>query len=109
TVYNDDFGVVRERRNVALGVGPVELSYGDVAEQIQPETVHIRALGDATALAVLEQNYRYDRLTPEALLQKSLGKTIKVYRYNEKLGTEEEKLAEVLAVERGVVLRIDGQ
>ncbi|HEY8944668.1 MAG TPA: DUF4139 domain-containing protein [Polyangiaceae bacterium] len=109
TVYNQNFGVVRERRGVALGRGHVELSYADVAAHIQPETVHIRSLDDPSSLAVLEQNYRYDLLTPETLLEKSVGKTIKVYRYNEKLGTEEAKAAEVLAVEQGVVLRIDGQ
>lgn len=109
TVYNQNFGVVRERRRVSLGQGRVELSFADVASKIQPQTVHIVSVGDPESLSVLEQNYRYDLLSPETLLQKSVGKTIKVYRYNEKLGTEEEKAAEVLAVENGVVLRIDGQ
>jgi hypothetical protein len=109
TVYNQNFGVVRDRRSVALGEGHVELSYGDVAAHVQPETVHIRALDDPESLSVLEQNYRYDLLTPETLLKKSIGKTIRVYRYNEKLGTEEAKPAEVLAVDPSVVLRIDGQ
>lgn len=109
TVYNQNFGVVREARRVALGEGRIELSFADVAAQIQPETVHIRSLGAADDLAVLEQNYRYDLLSPETLLKKYLGRTIKVYRSNERLGTEEERSAEVLAVEQGVVLRIDGQ
>jgi hypothetical protein len=34
---------------------------------------------------------------------------VKVYRYNEKLGTEEMKHAEVLSVEGGVTLKIDGE
>lgn len=109
TVYNQDFGVVRERRRVDLGTGRIELAYADVAAKLQPETVHIRSLADARSLSVLEQNYRFDLLTPETLLKKYVGKRIKVYRYNEKLGTEEEKAADVLAVENGVVLRIDGQ
>lgn len=108
TVYNQNFGVVREQRTVALGRGHVELAYGDVAAHIQPETVHIRSL-DPASLSVLEQNYRYDLLSPETLLAKSVGKTIKVYRYDERSGTERETTAEVLAVEQGVVLRIDGQ
>ena len=57
----------------------------------------------------MEQNYRYDLLTPDTLLKKYVGKTIKVYRYNEHTGVDEEKQAEVLSVEGGVVLKIDGQ
>ena len=109
TVYNQNFGLVREVRSARLGKGQVELSYGDVSAHIQPETVHIKSLTSDGALSVLEQNYRYDLLTPDTLLKKYLGKTVKVYRYNEHTGVEEEKQAEILAVEGGVVLRIDGQ
>jgi hypothetical protein len=80
-----------------------------VSAHIQPETVHIRSIDDPDALAVLEQNYRYDLLTPEKLLEKYVGKRVKVVRHNEKLGTDEILPAEVLAVEGGPVLRIDGE
>ncbi|MEP7050453.1 MAG: DUF4139 domain-containing protein [Pseudomonadota bacterium] len=109
TVYNQNFGLVREVRSTRLGQGRVELSYGDVSAHIQPETVHIKSLSHDGALSVLEQNYRYDLLTPDTLLKKYLGKTVKVYRYNEHTGVEEQKQAEILAVEGGVVLKIDGQ
>jgi hypothetical protein len=109
TVYNSNFGLVRERRQVNLGKGKVELAFADVSAHIQPETVHITSLTRADALTVFEQNYRYDLLTPEKLLEKYVGKSVKVVRYNEKLGTDEAKDAEVLAVEGGTVLRIDGE
>ncbi|HEY3668990.1 MAG TPA: DUF4139 domain-containing protein [Polyangiaceae bacterium] len=109
TVYNQNFGLVREVRSAKLGSGQVELSYGDVSAHIQPETVHIKSLSADNTLSVLEQNYRYDLLTPETLLKKYLGKTVKVYRYNEHTGVEEEKQAEILAVDGGVVVRVDGQ
>jgi len=109
TVYNQNFGLVREVRSARLGKGQVELSYGDVSAHVQPETVHIKSLSGEGSLSVLEQNYRYDLLTPDTLLKKYLGKTVKVYRYNEQTGTEQERQAEILAVEGGVVLRIDGQ
>ncbi|MEO8904652.1 MAG: DUF4139 domain-containing protein [Polyangiaceae bacterium] len=109
TVYNQNFGLVREVRSVHLGSGRVELAYGDVSAHIQPETVHIKSLTSDGALSVLEQNYRYDLLTPDTLLKKYLGKTVKVYRYNEHTGVEEEKQAEILSVEGGVVLKLDGQ
>ena len=109
TVYNQNFGLVREVRSARLGTGQVELSYGDVSAHIQPETVHIKSLTRDSALSVLEQNYRYDLLTPATLLKKYLGKTVKLYRYNEHTGVEDQKQAEILAVEGGVVLKIDGQ
>ncbi len=109
TIYNSNFGLVREERRLDLGRGRVELAFADVSAHIQPETVHLRALDAPDQLQVLEQNYRYDLLTPEKLLEKYVGKQVKVVRYNEKLGTDETKIADVLAVESGPVLRIDGE
>jgi hypothetical protein len=109
TVYNQNFGLVREVRLVHLGTGRVELSYGDVSAHIEPETVHIKSLSGDASLNVLEQSYRYDLLTPETLLKKYLGKTVAVYRYNEATGKDEQKQAELLSVEGGTVVKIDGQ
>lgn len=109
TVYNQNFGLVREVRKVALGQGKISLEFSDVSAHIQPETVHIKSLEAEDALSVMEQNYRYDLLSPQKLLEKYLNKKIKVYRYNEKTGREEMKEAKVLAVEQGTVLEIDGE
>jgi len=108
-VYNQNFGLVREVRQVHLGTGQTELSYADVSAHIQPESVHLKSLAGDEGLTVLEQNYRYDLLSPETLLKKYLGKTVKVYRYNEHMGLDEAKQATVLSVEGGTVLNIDGQ
>ena len=52
-----------------------------------PKTVHIKALGASLRFwKMLEQNYRYDVLAPDTLLDKYVGKTVKVYRYNEEDG-----------------------
>jgi hypothetical protein len=109
TVYNQNFGVVRDTRRLKLGAGRVELSFKDVSAHIQPETVRLHSLTKGALFEVLEQNYRYDLLTPAKLLEKYVGKQISVYRYNERTGTEEKKAAEVLSVEGGVTLRIDGE
>ena len=72
TVYNQDFGVVREVRELAsLGTGQVALEFRDVAATIQPETVTIKSLSAPGSISVLEQNYRYDLLTPEKLMEKA--------------------------------------
>jgi hypothetical protein len=99
TVYNGNFGLVREVRDVDLALGKVALEFRDVAAHIQPETVHIKSLSSPSALDVYEQNYRYDLLTPEKLLEKYVGKHVKLHRYNKELGTEEDFDAEVLAAD----------
>jgi hypothetical protein len=109
TVYNSNFALVREERRIALGVGRVSLAYEDVSAHIQPETVHIRSLRAPEALVVLEQNYRYDLLSPEKLLEKYVGKRVAVARYDRQTGTDQIRQAELLSAENGAVLRIDGE
>jgi hypothetical protein len=110
TVYTGGFGLVREVRDVPLAEGRrVALEYQDVSTKIQPETVHLRPLGAPDAFRVLEQNYRYDLLSPEKLLEKYVGRKVKVVRWNEAKGQDETREAEVLAVQRGPVLKIDGE
>ncbi|UCG87576.1 MAG: DUF4139 domain-containing protein, partial [Gemmatimonadota bacterium] len=108
TVYNQNFGLVREVRSLSLGTGRVYLEFRDVSAQIEPETVSIKTLGSGQ-LNVLEQNYRYDLLNPQKLLEKYVGRTIKVYRYNSATGREEEYEAEVLSVNQAPILRIGNE
>ncbi len=108
TVYNQDFGLVREVRTLDLRAGRVALEYGDVASGIQPETVHIRPLGGG-GLQVLEQNYQFDLLSPQKLLEKYVGRTVRVYRTNSQTGLEEQIEAEVLSVNGGPILRIGNE
>jgi hypothetical protein len=105
TIYNQNFGLVREVRDVTLARGRVALEFADVAASIQPETVHIKS-GRPEWLRVLEQNYQYDLLNPQKLLEKYVGRTVTVYRYNESTGRDEPFEAEVLSVNQGPILRI---
>ena len=106
TVYNQNFGLVREIRSIELGRGVLGLEYGDVASTIQPETVHIRSLNRGNPLSVLEQNYQYDLLNPQKLLEKYVGRIVKVHIWNREEEREETVEAEVLSVNGGTILRI---
>jgi hypothetical protein len=107
TVYNQNFGLVREVRTVDLARGRTPLEFQDVAGQIEPYTVIIRAPG-AGRFRVLEQNYQYDLLNPEQLLNKYVGRRVKVYRWNSVTGRDEAFDAEVLSAQ-GPVLRIGSE
>lgn len=110
TVYNSNFGLVREVRQLTgLPSGRVALEFRDVASTIQPETVAIKALGDPNRLSVLEQNYRYDLLTPETLLEKFVGRNVRTYRYHEATGKEEAADARLLSVANGAILQFGSE
>ena len=104
TIYNQNFGLVREVRDITFTRGIASLEFRDVAQNVQPETVHIRPLRGG--LRVLEQNYQYDLLNPQKLLEKYVGRTVTVYRYNSESGEDEPYQAEVLSVNGGPILKI---
>jgi hypothetical protein len=106
TIYSGGFGLVREVRTLPLAKGKAELEFAGVAGTIQPETVQVRALGTGPGLRVLEQNYQYDLLSPEKLLEKYVGKQVRVLRWSETKGRDEERDAVVLTAGSPPILRI---
>lgn len=103
TVYNNGLGLVREVRKIPVPAGVGELRFMDVAAQIKPETVHIHPLGGD--LAVLEQNYEYDLLSPAKLLEKQIGREVELVRLNEKTKQDEVVRATLLSTNNGLVYR----
>lgn len=106
TVYNSNLALVRELRTLRLGNGRVALAFEDVSAHIQPSSVHLTALGAEGELTVLEQNYRYDLLTPSTLLEKYVGRQVSLARYDQSTGTDVVRIAEVLGTAGGPVLRV---
>ncbi|MGD0221327.1 MAG: DUF4139 domain-containing protein [Terriglobia bacterium] len=80
TVYNSNVALVRDVRRVRLPGGTVDLRYMDIAAQVNPATVHIVSLTAPKELNVLEQDYEYDLLSPQKLLQKYVGKELTLVR-----------------------------
>jgi len=103
TIYNGNLGLVKDVREVRLPVGMSEVQFMDVAAQIDPTTVHLKSLTDAAGLKILEQNYEYDLLSSDKLLEKYVGKTVRLYQSD---GTFHE--ARLLST-AGPVFEINGQ
>ncbi|GAM08548.1 hypothetical protein OR1_00820 [Geobacter sp. OR-1] len=95
TVYNSNLGLVRDRRNIAVPKGVSELRFMDVAAQIIPASVQVTTFGNS--FQVLEQNYEYDLLNPQKLLDKYVGKEVRLYQKNPYSEREEEVTATLLA------------
>ena len=104
TVYNDDLALVKERRKVDLPAGLARLSLREVAAQMRPETALLRAVS-GPALSLVEQNFDFDLLTPQKLLEKYVGREVTVIRSHPANDSERRERATVLAAGQGTVLR----
>ncbi len=80
TIYNQGFGFIKEVRTLNLKAGRQSIAIEDVAQLIETNSVGIRSLTTPTGLEVLEQNYQFDLINPLAILNKSVGKTIRLNR-----------------------------
>jgi hypothetical protein len=107
TVYNNNLALVRETRRVRLVPGEQDLKFMDVAEQIKPETVSLRSLSDPGKLSILEQNYEFDLISPEKLMEKYIGKDVRLINKNTEVGFTELK-AKLISTNSGPVYEIDG-
>jgi hypothetical protein len=104
TIYNGDLALVKDARRVKLDAGENHLAWRDVSARMQPETALLRSL-DGKPLTLLEQNFDFDLLTPQKLLEKSVGEQVRVIKTAPMSGTETIENATVLAANEGVVLK----
>jgi hypothetical protein len=102
TIYNDDLALVQERRDIDVKGGRQRIEFEGVSAQIRPETVSLTA-GD---IAIVEQNFDFDLLTPAKLMEKAVGREVTIVRVNPATGAETREQAEVLATNGGVILKI---
>ena len=111
TVYNSNIALVRDVRQIRLAPGIFPLRFEDVAASINPATVHFRSLTDDAKLSVVEQNYEYDLLDPQKLLQKYVGKEVTLVRAEQDAGSTKwvETKATLLANNNGPVWKIGNE
>ncbi|MDX2085725.1 MAG: hypothetical protein SFZ03_10105 [Candidatus Melainabacteria bacterium] len=77
TVYNQNFGLVKDYRTLSLQRGLTATQLDDVAALIDPTTVQLRATKANASFWVREQNFRYDLISKAAVLDKMVGQTIR--------------------------------
>jgi hypothetical protein len=77
TVYNDNFALVKDRRELPdeLKAGLNVIHFRDVAATLDPTSVHFRSLTDPAA-QVVEQNYEFDLVSADKLLQKYIDQKV---------------------------------
>ena len=105
TIYNQNIALVEDSRTLTLPAGRSRREFPGVSASIKPETVGLTGDG----LSVVEQNFDYDLLTPDKLMQSAVGQDIGIVRTNPGTGAEQTQRARVLAANEGVVLAVDGR
>ncbi len=78
TVYNQDFAVVKERREMDLAAGQSWVKFADVAALIDATSVAFSSLTDPLGTKVLEQNYEFDLVSASKLLQKYIDRELTI-------------------------------
>src|SRR5271169_1932116 len=102
TIYADDLALVTDHRDIDVKGGRQRIEFQDVSAEIRPETVSLTAAD----ISIVEQNFDFDLLTPAKLMEKAVGKEVTIVRVNPATGAETRELAQVLATNGGVVLKI---
>lgn len=103
TIYNGNLGLVKDVRETRLPPGTTEVQFQDVAALIDPTSVHLKSLTDPAGLKILEQNYEYDLLSSQKLMEKYVGKRVRLYQAD---GTYHDA---TLLSTQGPVFDINGQ
>ncbi len=108
TIYNENLALVRDSRRIALASGRNRLALVDVSGQLRAETALLAATGES-AFELLEQNLEFDLLTPQKLLEKSVGKEVTIVKVHPTTGAETRFRAKVLSTAQGAVLELAGE
>lgn len=102
TIYQNGQSLVQDVRQLDLSAGRTRQEFPDVSAQIRAETVTLSGPG----IGIVEQNFDYDLLSPDKLMEKAVGSVITLVRTNPATGAEVREQARVLAANGGIVLQI---
>ena len=101
TIYNGGRALIRDSREFSITQPSHEIAFMDVAQNIMAQTVAIKGLD------VQEQNYDFDLLSPQALVEKNIGKKVRIARRSSETGeTLEWVEGKILSTNGGVVLQM---
>ncbi len=99
------YAIVRQQRELALQRGRNSVRFNDVAALIDPTTVRFESLTDPTGTRVLEQNFQFDLVNTQRLLEKYIDRRISVDQVR---GSGVESFSgTLLSTSGGIVLKRD--
>jgi hypothetical protein len=78
TVYNEDLALVKQIRTVSINKNLLPLKFTDVAARLIPTSVHLRSLSGNSNFMVREQNFEYDLVSSDKILEKYIDHTVEI-------------------------------
>jgi hypothetical protein len=105
TIYNGSMALVHDRRHVALQAGENPLAWRDVSANMDATTAVLEDTSSPGAVHVVEQNFNYDLLRPQAILDKYVGREVTVVHDRATPGRPQRETATLLSDNEGIVLK----
>ncbi len=102
TIYGDKRALVEDVRDIRFAGGEEVVELPGVSSAILPQSVTIKAAN----MEIIEQNFDFDLLTPEKLMEKAVGEFVEIVKTNPATGREMRETAKVLSVNNGVVIQV---
>ncbi|HEX8299017.1 MAG TPA: DUF4139 domain-containing protein [Rubricoccaceae bacterium] len=99
TVYNGGFAVVREVRTIPLRRGLMSVRFEGVPARIDPTSLSLASLSSPGSVSVREQNYQYNLVSTQSVLDAAVGQRIRLVR----------QIGETTVVDEGVLISQPGQ
>jgi hypothetical protein len=78
TIYNSGRALVKDTRGFELDQGLNQVRFDEVTGGIIPASVHVVQADGGDGVTVHEQNFEYDLVSTQALLQRHLGEEVRV-------------------------------
>lgn len=104
-IYNEDLALVKDKREIKLNKGVNDIAFEEVSANIRPET----AILNGSDIRTLEQNFNYDLLSIDSLINKGVGSEVSIIRTNPANGQIETKKGQIVANNGSVLVKVDGQ
>lgn len=113
TVYPGDLALVHDHRTFRLTTPETRLAFAGVSRQLKPETASLSIVPSAQVKAadvkLLDQTFAFHLISPQSLLEQSVGQEISVVTTNPATGRDSADRAKVVSVQDGVVLDMGGK
>ena len=106
TVYNNNRALVQENRKISLNKGISTIRFEGVSAAVIPQSLIVVSNG---GFRVLEQNYEFDLISREKLLEKYVGKEITLIDEDKILGDKKNVSAKIVANNFQPVFEVDGK
>ena len=105
TIYNSSLALVHDRRRITLQKASERIAWRDVSAHMDATTAILEDITAPGAVRVLEQNFNFDLLNPQAVLNKYVGRDVIVVHDRAMPGRPQRETAKLLADNDGVVLQ----